>query len=355
MAELGLSAPPAVIHVVGSNGKGSVSAMCAAALNAAGTRTGLFTSPHVLNYRERISVAGRWVTEAEVVAFVRRAARLTGAYGFFELTLGLALEHFAREHVKVAVIEAGIGAKGDATMAVDNVTIVLIPSISLEHQDILGPTLEAIVLDKAAALRPGVHAYTGAAGEALALLAAAARRQGAQLKQADALLMPTNLPYQTGFLAQNQRLVYGALKDLGLAENAIRSGLAARLPARLEPFSLNGVAVILDGAHNPAAARALLTQLPASFVLLFGGSEKKQERATLAALAPAARKIFLTRARRDVSSVFGGAPNFFAEPADALKTALAACQKGDTLLISGSFYLAAALRPLLLQLQGAQP
>ena len=179
---LGLASPQNVVHVVGTNGKGSVTAMVAAGLTAAGIRTGRFVSPHVVAFRERVAVDGRWISEAEVLEFVRALPALEPPPAFFELVLALALEHFARENVHTAVVEAGVGAKHDATRALENVRAVVLTNVGCDHLDTLGPTLKDVALDKADAIRPGVPTLTAATGEALAVIARVATERGSPLR-----------------------------------------------------------------------------------------------------------------------------------------------------------------------------
>ena len=348
MAQLGLESPPKVVHVVGTNGKGSVSAMLAAAFAAEGVCTGRFISPHVVEFRERIAVSGRWIAEAEVLDFVRALPALNPAPAFFELTLALALGHFARERVEVAVVEAGVGAKHDATRVLGNVCSVVITNVGRDHLDTLGPTLREVAYDKAAAIRPGVPTLTAATGEALAIITevAAARRS-------PLFRLPGGLPdgaSSTPTRRRNQQLAAATLRLHGVGEAAICRGLRATLPARAERFRLEGKEVVLDGAHNPDAARALLEHLREPFVLLFGALPKKLGAETLAVLEPYAGHTILTNAALGEASTLRRAGlEFIAEPEVALQAALSRCKGDQQLVIAGSFYLAGRLRPLLLQ------
>jgi dihydrofolate synthase/folylpolyglutamate synthase len=363
LAQLALQSPPKVIHVVGTNGKGSVSAMLAAGFEAEGVRAGRFISPHVVEFRERIAVNGRWIAEAEVLDFVRALPALNPAPAFFELSLALALRHFAHEGVEVAVVEAGVGARHDATRALGNVLGVVITNVGRDHLDTLGPALREVAYDKAAAIRPGVPTLTAATGEALAVITevAAARRSplffstprsGAPL--GPLFRLPEGLPDGTATSTptrrRNQQLAAATLRLHGVGEAAICQGLRATLPARAERFWLEGKEVVLDGAHNPDAARALLEHTSAPFVLLFGALPKKLGAETLAVLEPHASHIILTNAVPDEASTLRGAGlEFIAEPEAALQAALSRCKGDQQLVVAGSFYLAGRLRPFLLQ------
>ncbi len=349
---LALDSPPNVVHVVGTNGKGSVTAMLAAAYGAAGKKTGRFISPHVESFRERISVDGQWISAAEVVAFIQTLPKLNPNPAFFELTLALTLAHFARKEVEVAVIEAGVGAKHDATRVLENVRAVIITNVGRDHLDTLGPTFRDVAEDKADAIRPGVPTLTGATGEVLEVITEVAARRRSPLffrtPQSSLFQLPEGLPQSTPTTAHNQQLAAAALRLQGVPETAICQGLRATLPARAERFLLGDKEVLLDGAHNPDAARALLGHTRPPFVLLFGALPKKLGAETLEVLEPHAKHIILTNAvPGKPRSLQKSGLTFVADPEAALQEALAHCAKGGQVVVAGSFYLAGQLRPLL--------
>ncbi len=358
MAQLELTSPPRVVHVVGTNGKGSVSAMIAAGLTAAGQRTGRFISPHVVDFRERIAVNGAWIPDATVLEFVRGLPPLEPAPAFFELTLALALHHFAREGVEVAVIEAGVGARHDATRALENVTGVVLTSIGRDHLDTLGPTLRDIATDKTKAIREGTWTVTGATGEGLEVVrrVAASHRSSLYVRETGDPIFNIETDGLTTTQSHNAQLAAAALRLCGVPEGAVQDGLAARLPARAEHFFIEGRDVLLDGAHNPSAAAALLEHTRWPFTLLFGALPKKLGAETLTVLEPHAARVILTNANsgQRTTPERDDLP-FVADPEAALGRALAQSQPGDQIVIAGSFYLAGALRPLLLARTSAHP
>ena len=336
--------------------------MVAAGFAAAGRRTGRFISPHVVDFRERITVNGQWISEAEVLGFVQDLPRLEPAPAFFELTLALALRHFAREQVEVAVIEAGVGAKRDATRALENVRAVVITNVGRDHLDTLGPTLQDVARDKADAIRPGVPTLTGATGAALEVITEVAAARGSPLfgifqpdTRRNPFHLPTETPERTPTEKHNQRLAATTLRINGVPETAITRGLSAKLPARAERFRVGDKEVLLDGAHNPDAARALLehTRTPHArtpFVLLFGTLPKKLGAETLAVLGPYAQHVILTNAVPDeVSTLHSPKAAFIAQPERALQAALTRCPEGGLVVVAGSFYLAGRLRPILVR------
>lgn len=352
VAQLGLGFPERTVHVTGTNGKGTVTAMIAAGLTAAGYRTGRFTSPHVESFCERIAVDGALIPPEAVAAFVAQVAplALTPPPAFFEWSLALALAHFARERVSWAVIEAGVGVARDATAITENVQLALLTNVTLEHQEVLGPDVAAIARDKSAVIRPGVPLVTAAAGEALAVIRARARACASPLyvlSETPLFALPEGFD-DDGDPArrQNARLAAAGMRLLGLPEAAVAAGLCARLPARRERFWLAGRQVILDGAHNPAAAQLLRRSLTTPYVLLFGALARKQGEATLAELAPGALATIIT-AVDGAPGVATAGRRYVAEPEAALQAALELCPPGACVLISGSLYLAGRLRRLL--------
>ena len=362
---LELSDPPAVVHVVGTNGKGSVATALAAMADAAGLTSGCFVSPHVERFNERVSVATQPIGDAEVVAFTARARHLYAAgasaaraAGFFEWTLALALTVFAQRGVELAVLEAGVGARHDATLAVGNVIASVVTSIDLDHVETLGPDLAAIAWDKAAAVRPGVPLVTAATGVGLATLRAEASRHGAPLVLADAAEPLAALP--AAFAARgasegwpatrydNLRVACAVARSVGWPEEALLAGaMAPAPPARFERFRLGQVQVVLDGAHDPAAARRLVSDLPAGTVLVFGALARKQGARTLAALAPHVARVIVTSPDPAEAPGPWPADARLADPEAALRTALAWAGPGGTVAVAGSLYLAGRLRPVL--------
>lgn len=177
----------AAVHVAGTNGKGSVSHMTASMLQAAGFRTGLYTSPHLRDFRERIRVDGEMIPERQVVAFAEEHLATMQAIGlsFFEATMCMAFDWFARSEVDVAVIETGLGGRLDSTNIVTPLVSV-ITNIGLEHQAFLGDTIAKIAAEKAGIIKPGIPAVIGERGaESDAVFVQAAKEAGAPLNFAE--------------------------------------------------------------------------------------------------------------------------------------------------------------------------
>ncbi len=314
-----------LVQVGGTNGKGSVAAMLAAMLRADGRRVGLYTSPHLVSFRERIRVDGAAIAEDAVVDGVEALGTLVTRLDatMFEATTALALDHFAAEGVEVAVLEVGLGGRLDAT-TVGRPAAVVLSQIDLDHEAVLGATVAAIAAEKACIIRSGVAYSAAQAPEAARVVAACAAAAGVPLlvegrelqvqveardldgqrigcRGPDFSLTGLRLSMLGTFQPGNALLAVAAAHGLGVDEAAIRTGLArAQWPGR---FQLVGraPALVLDAAHNPAGARALADSLRAHFpaqplTLVLGVSADKNASAILATLAPLARRLVLTRA-----------------------------------------------------------
>jgi dihydrofolate synthase/folylpolyglutamate synthase len=364
-----------VLHVAGTNGKGSTCAMAAAALRAAGLRTGLYTSPHLEAFNERIQVDGVPIDDAALAAAIEavRAAcpwheggapedRLT----YFEMATLAAFVELARRRVEVAVVEVGLGGRLDATNVVQP-TVTAVACIGLDHTQLLGDTVEAVAREKAGIFKPGIPAVLHAVQPpgVLEVLAAEAARVGAPLEVAPAgWAGPVALlgPHQQG----NAGLAAAAVRALGrrgvrVGEPALAAGIATAIwPGRLERVG----DVLLDGAHNPDGARALARALaelhpgrPAE--LVFGVLGDKDHRAMLAALGPAARRLHLVRPAspraRAVDEVGreAAALGLTTDRHDTMAEALACARAGASreggapVVVAGSLYLVGEARALL--------
>ena len=312
-----------IAQVGGTNGKGSISAMLAAILQAAGRRVGLYTSPHLAHYRERIRVDGRPISESEFVDGVDALGTLITRLDLtvFEAGTALALDHFCRARVDVAVLEVGLGGRLDAT-TVGTPRVVVLGPIDYDHQHELGDTLTLIAAEKAAIIRSGVAFSAKQDPEVEAVITRRAAETGVPLWLEGRDLRVTPL----GFTLEAQRLhlegpdwrlpdvacgllgVYqpgnallaaAAARELGADEAAIRAGLrGARWPGRFQIFRRDPL-VVLDGAHNPAGARALAASLRAYFpgrsvTFVIGVLADKDAGGILVALRPLAARVILT-------------------------------------------------------------
>lgn len=394
--------------VAGTNGKGSVAAMVAAMLGAAGLSTAQSPSPHLSSYRERIMVDGRPIAAADLDALLEEVLRASqpgeathGPATEFELLSAAAYLWSVRQHIDVMVMEVGLGGRLDAsnTWAAD---VAAVTTVGLDHQEYLGDTLASIAAEKAAIIKPGCHAVTGASGMALEVIAARAREVGAPLTVCrplfvermdrcgltllDPRLGSLRLPLPGRHQAHNAAVALGivaALEQAGVADvpdEARITGLAqTRWPGRLEFIEHAPATILLDGAHNPDGATALAEAFdelapslpPGRTTLLLAVMADKAVDDVLAALARspglrASRVVTTTVPDTDRSL---GADDLAAawaagtgEMVDgvindcdvALEHAIElATEAGGPLLITGSLYLVGHLRARLVDDDGA--
>jgi dihydrofolate synthase/folylpolyglutamate synthase len=368
-------------QVAGTNGKGSVSAMLAAMVQATGRRVGLYSSPHLVDLRERIQVDGRPIPEADLAdgvdALGTLIARLDAT--MFEALTALALDHFAREGVEVAVLEVGLGGRLDST-TVGRPAVEVITSIDYDHQAYLGSTLEAIAGEKAAIIRSGVAISARQESTAEAVVARRAAEAGIPLlvegrdlrvrvrhASLDGQWLDLEGPgwriddvrcallgvFQPG----NALLAAAAARALGADDSAIRRGLeATSWPGRFQLIR-RSPPVIVDGAHNPAGARALAASLKAYLpgqrvTFVIGTSEDKDKAGILDPLLALARRMIFVAAdhprsasaaslaalARRLSIGEGVLVEAAATPAEALRMAVADPQT-TTVCIAGSLFL----------------
>ncbi len=259
---LGVPAPAQrILHVAGTNGKGSVCAMLDSICRAAGYRTALFTSPHLVTFRERIRVDGEFISEEEVAHGLTSIRQLIADWDppptFFEITTALALDHFRNTGVDLVVLETGLGGRLDSTNATQPIVSVLTP-IDYDHQKWLGSTLAEIASEKAGIIKTEVPVVSAEqSAEAAAVIKARAAACAAPLT----FVRQPCLRFPVGLLGSHQKenaaLALAALRagDIPVTDAAIARGLAAvNWPARFQRWDER---TMIDGAHNPAGARAL--------------------------------------------------------------------------------------------------
>jgi len=254
-----------VVHVAGTNGKGTVSHMVAAALQRAGHVTGLFTSPHLVDFRERIRVNGEVISEDEVVAFVDRwqAGEGWGEPSFFELTFGMALDHFRRRGCGIVVLETGMGGRLDSTNVVPSPEVCVITNVGLDHQAFLGTTVRAIAREKAGILKDGVPVVLGPMRpEAQSEILLASLRTASEVHAAsEASLEGVALPERPSpFEVANRQTAWTAMRVLAPAWNLTPDDMRWALQSHKDATHQAGrwqwvdlpqqAAVVLDGAHN---------------------------------------------------------------------------------------------------------
>lgn len=391
------------VHIAGTKGKGSTAAMLANILQAGGHRTGLFTSPHVERFEERMQVDGRPPEPHTLVRLVDRLAEVIGRPGafapgleptFFELTTALAWMYFSESHVDLAVLEVGLGGRLDATNVCRPVATA-ITSISRDHTQVLGTTLAEIAREKAGIIKPGVPVVCGATHpEAVAVIRERARRCNAPLYvfgrdfhadpaavtsdgcSADGIRIRTPwsvLEHQPLGLSGPHQHVNAAIAVL-LAELLDRAGFPVsptarrcalartRFPVRCEVVGSRPL-VVLDAAHNWASANALVQFLRSHQgvrrrILVFASTRDKDVAGLLRCLLPEFDTIVLTRYAGnpralplgqlvDITTSLTTRPvHVAADPPAAWRLAIALSRPEDLICVAGSFFIAGEIRQM---------
>jgi dihydrofolate synthase/folylpolyglutamate synthase len=297
-----------IIHVAGTNGKGSVCAMIDSICRAANHRTGLFTSPHLVTYRERIRVNGEMIAPDEVahgLSALRETIRNWDPHPtFFEITTALALDHFKKKECEVIVLETGLGGRLDATNGLLPVVSVLTP-IGYDHEKWLGHTLEAIAGEKAGIIKPRVPVVSATQE------AAAEKIIRARASECEAPLKFVTQPYASntiGLVGKHQQdnaaLAVAALRSakIPVSEDAIQRGLTKiDWPARFQRWDER---TIIDGAHNPAGAQVLAQTWREQFgddraTIILAVLREKDVTSICRALAPIAARFILPPIRSE--------------------------------------------------------
>lgn len=393
---------PRVVHIAGTKGKGSTASMVAAMLTAGGFKTGLYTSPHLVRLEERFRVDGQPASEAEMVDLIhslqpivdRMAAEPIGGPSFFELTTAIAIEHFRRSGCGYWVLETGLGGRLDSTNVFQS-DVTVITSIGLDHQHVLGNTTDKIAKEKAGIFKPGVPAISGVTqSPACDVIREHARQLGVELREIDSDFriketklaewgsefgihfdsdrtdacdeIEVKLNLEGDHQVHNAALAIEALRQIDQAPSTkMLEGLATlQIDARLERFERDAEAtVILDAAHNPDSIAALLRttnkRYPGRKVVgVFGTSVDKDAADMIAQLKSGFARIVLTRYHKnprfvptDTLAEMAGPDGSWWSINDA---PIAACQQAieeagsdGIVVVCGSFFLAAEVRPWL--------
>ncbi|MCE6959970.1 bifunctional folylpolyglutamate synthase/dihydrofolate synthase [Cereibacter sphaeroides] len=377
---------PPVIHIAGTNGKGSTQAMIRAGLEAAGLRVHAYTSPHLARFHERIRLAGELIEEPALAALLDECLAANGPdpITFFEITTCAALLAFARTPADAVLLEVGLGGRLDATNVVDRPALTIITPVSIDHQQYLGETLPEIAGEKAGILKRLVPCVVGPqAPEALAVIEARAERLGAPLlahgQHWHALEERGRLVFQdeTGLLdlplpnlpgphqIQNAGAALMALRHLGHGEAACAAAVTrADWPARMQRLRRGpladlapGIELWLDGGHNPAGGEAIaatLARMPARPTHLICGMLNTKDVtgymrplaphvARLHAVAIPGEKNTLPAKDTEAAALAAGIDAITAGSVAEALAAIAADQPEARVLICGSLYLAGAV------------
>lgn len=380
------------VHVTGTNGKGSVVAMLSSVLQAAGYRVGRYTSPDVVDFRDRIWVDGEWIPEdafADVIERLLPEFDHVDVPSQFEALTAVAFEHFRRSEVTVAVVEVGLGGRFDATNVVAPILSIL-TNVSLDHTALLGPTEESIAWEKAGIAKPGAPMLVGPLSPSVAAVVQrecdavsaplrhaavsvrALGRAGGFARYAvdgDALPREVRIPLLAPYQIENLRLVLAAVQILrdaagySISADAVSDGLRrTSWPGRWEIVHLRPT-VILDGAHNPAAAAvaaaAMIDWEPdrERRRLLLGILRDKDADGIVRALVPHVPIVGVTASRSpralaadrlaDLVARHGAHSIQYDSVAEGVREGVRSARSEDTILVTGSLTVVAEARRVL--------
>ncbi len=353
-----------VAHVAGTNGKGSTCAMIDRVARACGQRTGLFTSPHLIDYRERMRVSGEMISEercAELLSEVRGVCEgLETHPTFFEISLAVAMRWFRERECELIILETGMGGRLDATTAVPADVCAITP-IGLDHVQWLGETLGLIAAEKAGIFLEGVPAFSSPQeDEARKVLEKEANGRRTPLQFVEQPLEGYGIALAGQHQKWNAALAMAALHSLGvrLGYESVSEGLrSVSWPGRFERISSEGCEIILDGAHNPQAAKVLRETWETEIgsgkgTLIFGAVESKDISGVFAELGGLTERVVFckvgTMRGLPVSGLLEVLPEDLragAEGYDSFAGALESARKhGGPVLVAGSLFLVGEAR-----------
>jgi len=366
------------IHVAGTNGKGSTCAMLESIYRASGLRIGLFTSPHLVSFRERIQINRQHISENDVVRLVAELKPLCAKFPdghqptFFEVVTIMTLRYFADQKCDLVIWETGLGGRLDATNIVTPLASV-ITNIGIEHSEWLGDTIEKIATEKAGIIKPGVPAVTSAApGHGLETIQAIAQERRSpltvvaaeqtHLPPLDTVALPLHGPHQRLNAALAVATVRILADKIPVAASALRAGLTnVDWPGRMHRIqTVSGQTILLDGAHNPDGAEALRVALQEEFpnakpAMIFGVFRDKDSASMCRSLAPLAGRILLTPVHSErsedpsrlVQACREANPRAQVEVCASLDDALKKIAADPFAIIAGSLYLVGEAMELL--------
>lgn len=381
------------IHVAGTNGKGSTANAVAASLIQSGFKTGLYTSPYVIDFRERIQINGNYIREDELAAeveyikpFVEKVTQICEQPTEFEIITALAFDYLKRQGCDAVVLEVGLGGRFDATNIIKKPLVSVITSISYDHTAILGDTLDKIAFEKCGIIKEGgvTVASPGEPTEALeVIMRACALRSnelvmpnlnavkvlkegidGTDIQYGDAKLhIPLTGRHQiVNFITAYEALLTLRKQGFAISNDDIKKGMAnVRFPARMEILNRSPL-VILDGAHNPAGADTLAESIKRYLkekpVLIMGMLADKNYKKSIGTLAPLAKAFIAVRPdspraldpkiTAQTAAEFCRDTAFFEDHEKAFDTAIKKSEKAP-IIICGSLYLAGIMRSIVLQ------
>lgn len=341
------------VHVAGTNGKGSVVTKVSKGLELSGKKVGLYTSPHISCFRERICINGIMIPEERVEQILERIFQIIEIEKipatFFEITTLLAFQYFAEENIDIAVLETGLGGRLDATN-ITNPFLSIITSISLDHTEILGDTLEAITKEKAGIIKPGVPVIIGPNVDKN-LIEEVTKNLKCPLTQIEGSFLSYN--------EENSAVAEKALRYFTIPEKIIAEALLAIPPCRMETLHVEGKTLIMDVAHNPDGLNRLFTTIKANYpdsplCVIFGLSKSKDVQGCLSIIQKHSNDLHAVTAEngrgieaeslKEACAKMNASVTAHASLAEAIETAI---KSEKVIVICGTFFIMSQARKAL--------
>jgi len=334
-----------IIHVTGTNGKGSTSAMIATILKLAGYTVGMFTSPHLVKFNERFQVNGEMITDEELSNLIKLIREKKVELTFFEFATAIAFQYFKEQEADYAVIEVGLGGRYDSTNVCDG-EIAVITSIGLDHEDILGDSIEKIAKDKCGIIKQGAITVTNKDNKGMQWIK----------EKSERLIVSENYTGEIGLRGEFQKINAGiaekVCEQVGVNEDVIKEGIkTVKWPGRLEFIEKN---ILLDSAHNPDAIKEVTKFVKGlkfdKLIIVFGVLKTKDSRAMIKAL-PKPDYLILTQpdvkeALDPINLAHEGNCAIITNPVEAYRYAKKIANENDLILITGSGYLAGNIKAI---------
>lgn len=355
------------LHIAGTNGKGSTSHMLASILQEAGYKTGLYTSPHLKDYRERIRINGKKIDKKSVVNFIKNNAELLHKhhFSFFEMSVGMAFDYFANENIDIAIIETGLGGRLDSTNIIQPI-LSIITNIGKDHVGILGDSLSAIAEEKAGIIKNNTPVVIGeSTAETITVFRNIAKKKKAKLILVDQeQQVPYDIALKGNYQIRNTRTVLEAIKVLRddtsfkISDSAISKGLLSvikntGLMGRWQVLSEQPLTVC-DTAHNPHALKLVLQQIKeqkyTKLHIVLGMMADKEIEEIISLFpkeayyyfcAPKNNRALDLEKLKNISTQFGLEGETFSSVSEAYHAAIEASTKTDMIFIGGSNFVVA--------------
>ncbi|MCH8067195.1 MAG: bifunctional folylpolyglutamate synthase/dihydrofolate synthase [Nanoarchaeota archaeon] len=344
--------PLRCIHVAGTNGKGSVCAMINSILSDAGYKVGMYTSPHMKRFNERIRINNKLITDKDIVKYYLKIKKHVTNQTFFEITTAMAFLYFCEKKVDFVVLEVGLGGKLDSTNVITPL-ISVITNIGIEHTDYLGNTLEKIAKEKAGIIKSKVPVVTAADSNALAAIKRISNKNNLRLYIINKKIPKYKIGLKGNFQKQNASIAIKAIDilknnyNLKISKNNVKNGLLnVKWPGRFQFIRKN---ILIDSAHNPSGFKTLVKELKNihyhKLILVVGFSDDKDIKTMSKIIKNKANIVILTKSNNFKAAEPKTIKKYFkssiiiTNPKKALNYAKSIAKKNDLILIAGSIFL----------------